>query len=183
MKTKRCYKCGKVKSIKEFSRAINFKDGRNTQCRQCCKEYYRSHKERTSELNRERYQRNKEALKKASKLYYWSNVEKIKKYFKEYSKTPHWKVNAKSHSHNRRALLNSCEINDLTSTQIRDLLRGARFCIFCNKPFDNGRRKTVEHDVPVCRGGNNTLSNVQIACKSCNSKKGRKTSSEFSMHP
>jgi len=92
------------------------------------------------------------------------------------------KVNAKRHSHNRRALLNSCEINDLTSVQIRDLLRGARFCIFCRKPFANGRRKTMEHDIPLCRGGNNTLSNVQAACKSCNSKKGRKTSLEFSVH-
>lgn len=147
------------------------------------KEYSKSHKEENRKRNQRDYQKNKEALKKMSRLYYRKNLAKVKRYLKQASQTSQWKVNAKRHNHNRRALLNSCEINDLTSTQIKDLLSGARFCIFCKKPFTDGRRKTIEHDIPVCRGGNNTLSNVQTACKGCNSKKGRKTSLEFSVHP
>jgi 5-methylcytosine-specific restriction endonuclease McrA len=37
----------------------------------------------------------------------------------------------------------------------------------------------VEHIIPKARGGSNRISNLTIACKKCNNKKGTKTATEF----
>lgn len=41
---------------------------------------------------------------------------------------------------------------------------------------------TFDHKVPLSRGGENTIENVLVACKSCNSLKGTKTFDEFIIH-
>ena len=43
-------------------------------------------------------------------------------------------------------------------------------CIYC-KSTEN---LTIDHILPICRGGTHDFSNLQILCKSCNSKKGSK---------
>jgi len=39
-------------------------------------------------------------------------------------------------------------------------------CVVCGKPSD-----TVDHIVPLSKGGSNELNNLQPMCRSCNSKK------------
>jgi hypothetical protein len=51
-----------------------------------------------------------------------------------------------------------------------------RTCAYCGKtdvPLE------VEHIVPKSRGGTNRVSNLTIACRTCNLKKGDKTAEEF----
>ena len=48
------------------------------------------------------------------------------------------------------------------------LSRGA--CYYCGKPFPPAEL-TMDHVVPMARGGKTTKSNVVPACKSCNSRK------------
>jgi len=54
-----------------------------------------------------------------------------------------------------------------------------RACVYCgvtNVPLE------VEHIIPKSRGGTNNISNLTLACNSCNTYKGTKTASEFG-HP
>lgn len=49
-----------------------------------------------------------------------------------------------------------------------DVLKGFKGqpCCVCGKPSD-----TVDHVIPISRGGNNELSNLRPLCRSCNSTK------------
>ena len=45
------------------------------------------------------------------------------------------------------------------------------FCRLCRSPYD----LTADHIIPLASGGLNTLANVQVLCRSCNSSKGKNT--------
>jgi hypothetical protein len=58
----------------------------------------------------------------------------------------------------------------------REVKRRQRLrCGFC------GRKKflTIDHIVPLSRGGTNSYCNIQALCQSCNSSKGDKTWDEY----
>lgn len=50
-------------------------------------------------------------------------------------------------------------------------------CAYCT--VDCSDKPTIDHIVPLCRGGGNTLNNLVIACYSCNQEKGNKLVTEF----
>jgi hypothetical protein len=50
-------------------------------------------------------------------------------------------------------------------------------CLYCGKDIRNDF--TIDHIVPVCKGGNNDISNIDLICFSCNSSKGKKSKEEF----
>jgi 5-methylcytosine-specific restriction endonuclease McrA len=55
---------------------------------------------------------------------------------------------------------------------------GTLTCYLCNKPIKFGK-DTLEHKIPLSRNGTNYYNNLEIACKSCNSRKKDKTPKEF----
>ena len=54
----------------------------------------------------------------------------------------------------------------------RQLAKG--FCHYCEARFSSAEL-TMDHIVPVARGGKTTKGNVVAACKTCNSKKAYHT--------
>jgi hypothetical protein len=55
------------------------------------------------------------------------------------------------------------------------LLKNALFCVECRAVGRPGDPLTVDHIVPLSKGGTNTLANLQVLHRSCNSRKGAKT--------
>lgn len=55
---------------------------------------------------------------------------------------------------------------------------GTLTCIYCIKPIVFGN-DTLEHKIPIVRGGTNEYSNLGIACRSCNCRKRTRTVEEF----
>ena len=55
------------------------------------------------------------------------------------------------------------------------------YCGWTTPPEDRGPAHglTVDHRLPVCRGGDDSPENTLVACVSCNSRKGRKTYEEY----
>jgi 5-methylcytosine-specific restriction endonuclease McrA len=47
-------------------------------------------------------------------------------------------------------------------------------CFYCTRKFGGTRRlkKTLDHLLPLSRGGNNLISNLVLSCASCNQAKG-----------
>lgn len=52
-------------------------------------------------------------------------------------------------------------------------------CYYCDKQFSSKRKPTLEHIIPVCRGGSNHSSNLALTCYPCNFKKADMTGEEF----
>jgi len=55
---------------------------------------------------------------------------------------------------------------------------GTLTCVYCIKPIEFGN-DTLEHKMPLSRGGNNELENLDIACHSCNASKRDKPQEEY----
>ena len=83
---KKCSKCGEVKSLGEFNKDKNKKDGLRSQCKACTKAYrednkekkkayYEANKEKYAEKNKGRYEDNKEKYAEKKKAYYEDNKE------------------------------------------------------------------------------------------------------------
>jgi 5-methylcytosine-specific restriction endonuclease McrA len=70
---------------------------------------------------------------------------------------------------------------ELAGYEVREYLleKWGRACAYCGA---EGVPLEVEHLVPKTRGGSNRVSNLTIACHSCNEAKGKRTAAEFG-HP
>lgn len=45
-------------------------------------------------------------------------------------------------------------------------------CFYCTRQFGPTRRRTLDHLVPLARGGTNLISNLVLSCAKCNQAKG-----------
>lgn len=56
-------------------------------------------------------------------------------------------------------------------------------CYYCSLPLTFKRNRintiTVDHNIPIKRGGTNVIRNLLPACKKCNKRKYTKTAKEF----
>lgn len=50
--------------------------------------------------------------------------------------------------------------------------RGPRVCCWCGTPFEKYEDATVEHVLPLSRGGSNRVENIRLACEPCNKARG-----------
>jgi 5-methylcytosine-specific restriction endonuclease McrA len=65
-------------------------------------------------------------------------------------------------------------------TKYRLFLRDRQICAYCGGDFAESEL-TVEHILPVSRGGQLSWTNVVTACRSCNTRKGNRTPEEARM--
>jgi hypothetical protein len=84
---KKCTKCGVEKEEGEFHNNKGRKDGLNSRCKACVKEYQNANKERIAVYNREYYEANIERLKADHIEYYKENKEEALTYRAEYYKS------------------------------------------------------------------------------------------------
>lgn len=60
--------------------------------------------------------------------------------------------------------------------------RDGHKCRYCGKSGLYKRALTLDHLVPVVRGGKDELSNVVVSCMHCNCKKGKKSVEQYIPH-
>ncbi|MFI5416386.1 MAG: hypothetical protein ACHQXJ_03450, partial [Nitrososphaerales archaeon] len=100
IKTKKCCICGCVKSLDEFNKNAKAKDGRQSQCKCCDKQYRQEHREEKAQYRVLYRQENKEIISQSSAQYYQEHrEEKLQKsacYYQEHKKEKAQKI-AQSH--------------------------------------------------------------------------------------
>ena len=156
---KRCSSCGKIKQISEFCKDKSRKNELSYVCRECHsirgKKYDRNNKEVRREKQRKYIEENRELLRERSRI--WSLNHKEKKV---------------AHARNRRAWKKqSC--GSITLEQWEDLkIKYGNICLCCGK---HDVPLTLDHIVPLSKGGINTIENAQPLCRPCNGGKRDKT--------
>lgn len=133
-------------------------------------------------------QNNPDKVKECNKRYYYKNIDKIKEYRlknseKAIESTYDWRKNNpdkakvlyRNEAHKRRLLVKiTPEENGITLEEWEDILKYQNnICNMCKLPFDD-ISPTMDHIIPVSKGGLHTKENIQALCRSCNSKKGNK---------
>lgn len=70
--------------------------------------------------------------------------------------------------------------NTLTVEQVRDVLLGDH-CHYCGVQLLGFYDKTLDHMTPMCRGGDNSVSNVVLCCDYCNKDKKQLAYGEYNL--
>lgn len=71
----------------------------------------------------------------------------------------------------RRARLYGAARNFSQDDWLRILEKQNHKCKYCDKPFSDDLPPTVDHVLPLSKGGHHTAINIVAACKPCNSQK------------
>lgn len=150
---RRCTKCGETKPLSEFNKMSSYKDGLNYHCRQC------AHIMRANRLDRAREQ---------SRTWKKNHKAEDRELQRKWRQTPNGKRYDLHHHYLRRAQKKG---GDVTTAQLLELSERQTHCAYCKRKFTSRLRPTIDHVIPVSKGGLHTISNLVLACKPCNCQK------------
>jgi 5-methylcytosine-specific restriction endonuclease McrA len=129
--------------------------------------YRAGHRKEAAEATAAWREVNRERALESTRRWYAENADRVREYRRRYRAANRDKIRAANNA--RKALQRGVEVNDLTAeqwTEIRSLFK--QRCAYCNcKP----RILTMDHVVPLSKGGHHTAANIVPACQSCNSRK------------
>lgn len=135
--------------------------------------HYQANREKILAQVKARSDSNKEAISDYHAEHYLKNAEKIKAYVSKWrSENPEKKAHAENHRRARKANNGGSHTLD---ELIEKFSRLGNVCYYCGK----AGKLSVDHDVPLVRGGTDDIDNILPACRSCNSKKSALTADEY----
>jgi len=165
-----CHKCQKVKRQVDMGRSY---------CRQCTSAANKEWREKNRDHNKKRLAKWESENKESRKIRQRKSELTESQRERKNRKMREWRKNnpekAARHCNNKRAKRRSAEgkfTNDEWKAVV-DHFSGR--CVYCGEKG----KMTVEHVVPLSRGGTNYIENIVPACLGCNASKGKKTVEEF----
>lgn len=191
---KTCSRCKQTLTRDSFYKDPRSKDGLLSRCKICnsevCLIYKQANREKLSQYQKQRYRRDREAIKANQRNRYANDATYRQNQNESYKK---WAIENRETSNRRKRLWAQDNPN---VTQAKDAARrqrekGAKRYLVLAKEikrlrqgpcFYCGSKKamiTIDHVIPLARGGSHSIGNLVGACKSCNSSKGAKTITEW----
>lgn len=174
MKSKRCPKCDTVKTHSEF---YAHRDGASPYCKSCTLEYDRARRKRyadkIAEQKRDWRVANPEKVRQQKQRHATKHsavcVQRVSEWRK---KNPVKRVAQEE----KRRVAKRGRGNDYTTSEKIE----ARFALYGGKCRYCGiAANSIDHRIPLARGGSHLPANLIPACRSCNSRKHTLTEPEF----
>ena len=186
--TKTCTKCSETKTLDCFYKQTAGKYGVAAHCKLCHSnmsiswakrnpetvkkinsKYRQNNTEKLKERHDEWYKKNREYRLSQKKQYRSEHREELNEKVKDwYKKNPH---KYSEYSGRRRARLTAADRRKISSKDWDSVLFHYRnCCAYCGSNKD----LTMDHVVPLYRGGRHSIGNLVPACMSCNISKGTK---------
>lgn len=141
------------------------------------KQYYQNNKEGIKNRNKQYYEINKEAKAKCMRLYYKQNKEAISKHSKQYRQSPQGQV-VEFNRHNKRRTKEQMQGTGITKEQWLEMMNFFNWkCAYSGKYLggkDNQCIRTIDHIIPLNKGGVNEIWNLVPMYKPYNSSKHTK---------
>jgi 5-methylcytosine-specific restriction endonuclease McrA len=181
-KVKTCTHCNQELPLDAFYKGSSYKDGVRPRCKQCmslldyqrnrdrkldlARVYRETHKEQAQEYAVEYRKENPDKLREVQQRHYAANRDKKRADVKQYRL-----ANPEIYTlygQKRRAKMAGCEYK-LTAEQWREIQARFKYrCAYCN---ERSARLTMDHVVPISKGGAHSADNIVPACKTCNCSK------------
>jgi len=160
--SRKCTECG---SSGPFHKDKRIKDGLTSRCKKCL-----------NSKNKQNYRENKQAYKDRAKAWGEANSDKVKKFKENWRHNNpgywnEWRADnpelARMHSQRRRAHERAAE-GTYTPAEWKALCAEYDYkCVKCGQQVP----LTVDHVIPLSKGGRNSIDNIQPLCLPCNSGK------------
>lgn len=167
-----CTVCGIEKPISEFFRQKRVACGRQPKCKTCDKFARKEWQQRNPIKSREQSKRYREVHPDRAKLstanWRKENKEKYTESLLEWRRENHY--NAITNSKKKAKKYNSP--GEFSAAEWIALIeKYDNTCLRCGEVGN----VTIDHVIPLSKGGRNSIDNIQPLCLSCNSKKQTKT--------
>lgn len=196
---RKCKKCGRwlVANTFNFHRDKNGKYGLKAQCKECKnfydKKYYEEHKESYAKRGKKYYKENKEYFVEHNKTYYEENKEELVKRSREYREENKEELAKKKRIYNKTsqgqvAIFNGNtkrrkreqQGNGITPDQWLEMMNFFDWkCAYSGKSINVKENRTIDHIVPLAKGGAHEIWNCVPMDKSLNSSKHDKDLEEW----
>ena len=139
------------------------------------KKHYDANAEALKQWQKEYREANKEMLLEEKRQYYIENKEKIQERKRVYRHAHRDGFATRNKRRHERLVAQSDK--SITPDFVTELFKKAKSCPYCgNALTDNPKNieltKTLDHLIPLSKGGLHSQHNVVVCCYSCNSKKG-----------
>lgn len=181
---KKCSTCGRwlVANTVNFYKG-NCKYGLKSQCKNCVekykKKYRKENKERVHQYNIDYYQKNKEH-KEYRKKYYEEHKQYYKDYKKKYYQTAQGQI-VSFNAYNRRKQREEILGNGITPDQWLEMMNFFDWkCAYSGESVsENDGNRTIDHIVPLVKGGKHEIWNCVPMTRKLNSSKNDKNIEEW----
>lgn len=174
-----CKSCDEALPLSEFHKDARCADGYRAQCKPCRNGYMKTYHAATGDARRDymrkRMAENGDRVRELDRLRYERDKEKRVALASENVKI-------------RRARLAGVETDPGVTVPALRKIHGDN-CCYCGveMTFKRGKRgdgiapnrATLEHVVPITKGGGHTFANTALACHRCNVTKNNKTTDEW----
>jgi len=165
---KTCRKCNKEKPAKEFDVNPRVSSGYYSTCQECRRATANAWKRANKDRIREYEEKNRDHLRELRREWHIRNHDRFLATRRKHYRTPKARLYGLLRMHERRV----AKDGKVTPDQVRELKARQKKCYYCKRLFNDTLKSTLDHVIPLNKGGQHDISNIVLACKSCNSKKG-----------